>query len=225
MDVVRESHDAFNVFNTMAKVLEPKCKRCRREGEKLFLKGDRCYTAKCAIVKRNFPPGLHGAKGRAKLTGYGTQLRAKQKAKRYYGVLEKQFRRYYDIAARKRGETAENLLQILESRADNFVCRACWAKSRAQARQLVSYGHIRVNGKRITIPAYSLKKGDVVEVDLSSQKNAYFESVKPTLEKYEVPVWISMDPKEMKARYLEYPTIEQAAALFDLTSIVEFYSR
>ncbi len=209
----------------MANNIEPKCKQCRREGEKLFLKGDRCYTSKCPIVSRNYPPGLHGPKGRPRLTDYGVQLRTKQKAKRYYGLLERQFRKYYEESANKKGETALNLLQMLESRLDNVVYRAGFAKSRKLARQLVSHGHFLVNGEKVNIPSYQVSKGDLIEIAESSKKDKYFEIRLIDLEKYEVPNWVSMDPKELKARYLDYPTIEQVAPIFDLKYIVEFYSR
>ena len=155
----------------MARYSGPVCRLCRREGMKLFLKGERCYTEKCAIEKRNFPPGQHGKTRKAKLAGYGVQLREKQKVKRIYGVLEDQFRRYFESADRTRGITGETLLQLLERRFDNVIYRLGLATSRAQARQLVRHGHFLVNGKKVDIPSYSLRAGDIVTVKSASEKN------------------------------------------------------
>src|SRR6187399_3168209 len=156
----------------MARYIGPVCRLCRREGMKLFLKGERCYTDKCAIEKRNLPPGQHGKSRKAKLVGYGVQLREKQKVKRIYGVLENQFRRYFESAARHRGVTGVMLLQALETRLDNVVYRLGFATSRPQARQLVRHGHFLINGKKVDIPSYALRAGDVVTVKAASEKNA-----------------------------------------------------
>ena len=156
----------------MARYIGPVCRLCRREGMKLFLKGERCYTEKCAIEKRNFAPGQHGKTRKSKLAGYGVQLREKQKVKRIYGVLEDQFRRYFEQAERTRGITGETLLQLLERRLDNVAYRLGFATSRPQARQLVRHGHFTVNGKKVDIPSFSVKPGDIVAVRQSSQKSA-----------------------------------------------------
>ena len=156
----------------MARYIGPVCRLCRREGMKLFLKGERCYTEKCAIEKRNLPPGQHGKLRKAKLVGYGLQLREKQKVKRIYGVLENQFRRYFEMADRTRGITGETLLQLLERRLDNVIYRLGLATSRAQARQLVRHGHFTVNGRKVDVPSYSLKAGDLVTVRGTSAGNA-----------------------------------------------------
>src|ERR671916_1904669 len=156
----------------MARYVGPVCRLCRREGMKLFLKGERCYTEKCAIEKRNFPPGQHGKTRKAKLVGYGVQLREKQKVKRIYGVLEDQFRRYFESAERQRGITGETLLQLLERRLDNVVYRLGLATSRPQARQLVRPGHLTVNGREGDVPSYSVRVGDVVAIRQSSRANA-----------------------------------------------------
>ena len=156
----------------MARYIGPVCRLCRREGMKLFLKGERCYTEKCAIEKRNFAPGQHGKTRKSKLAGYGVQLREKQKVKRIYGVLEDQFRRYFEQAERTRGITGETLLQLLERRLDNVAYRLGFATSRPQARQLVRHGHFTVNGRKVDIPSFSVKPGDVVAVRQSSQKSA-----------------------------------------------------
>ena len=156
----------------MARYIGPVCRLCRREGMKLFLKGERCYTEKCAIEKRNFAPGQHGKTRKSKMAGYGVQLREKQKVKRIYGVLEDQFRRYFEQAERTRGITGETLLQLLERRLDNVAYRLGFATSRPQARQLVRHGHFTVNGRKVDIPSFSVKPGDVVAVRQSSRKNA-----------------------------------------------------
>src|ERR687896_1665185 len=155
----------------MARYIGPVCRLCRREGMKLFLKGERCYTEKCAIEKRNFAPGQHGKTRKSKLAGYGVQLREKQKVKRIYGVLEDQFRRYFEAAERTRGITGETLLQLLERRLDSAVYRMGFATSRAQGRQLVRHGHFLVNGKKVDIPSYSVRPGDVVSIGPTSVKN------------------------------------------------------
>src|SRR6187549_2282664 len=155
----------------MAKYIGPDCRLCRREGMKLFLKGERCYTEKCAIEKRNFAPGQHGKSRKQKLAGYGVQLREKQKVKRIYGVLEDQFRRYFEAAERQRGITGETLLQLLERRMDNVIYRLGLATSRPQARQLVRHGHLTVNGRKVDIPSFSVKPGDVVSVRGTSAQN------------------------------------------------------
>src|ERR687886_12778 len=174
----------------MARYIGPVCRLCRREGMKLFLKGERCYTEKCAIEKRNFAPGQHGKTRRAKLAGYGFQLREKKKVKRIYGGLEDHFRHYFETAERTRGITGETLLQLLERRLDNVVYRLGLATSRPQARQLVRHGHFQVNGKKVDIPSYSLKEGDVVTIIGRSQKNAPIGRVRsmPTREQINLPV-------------------------------------
>src|SRR6187401_899580 len=155
----------------MARYSGPACRLCRREGMKLFLKGERCYTEKCAIEKRNFPPGQHGKTRKQKLAGYGVQLREKQKVKRIYGVLEDQFRRYFEAADRTRGITGETLLQLLERRLDNVVYRLGFSTSRAEARQLVRHGHFRVNGRKVDIPSFSVRAGDTIGVQARSTEN------------------------------------------------------
>ncbi len=209
----------------MAKILGPKCRLCRREGLKLYLKGERCFTSKCAIVKRNYPPGIHGVKGRNKLSGYGIQLREKQKAKRFYGLLERQFRIYFERASHRKGNTAEMFLQMLEMRADNVTYRLGFADSHAQARQLVNHGHFKRNGKTITIPSMVLQVGDIISVDLGSQKSDHFKTIAVKLEKHETPLWVSLDVKNWQGKITALPTIEETAPIFDLKQIVEFYSR
>ena len=177
----------------MARYTGPVCRLCRREGMKLFLKGERCYTEKCAIEKRNMPPGQHGRRRASKMVGYGVQLREKQKVKRTYGVLEDQFRRYFEMADRTRGITGETLLQLLERRFDNAVYRMGFATSRAQARQLVRHGHFLVNGKKVDIPSYSLKAGDIVTVRQTSKENASILHAVGEVKGRGIPEWIALE--------------------------------
>src|SRR5690606_9275716 len=193
----------------MARYIGPVCRLCRREGMKLFLKGERCYTEKCAIEKRNMPPGMHTKARRAKLVGYGLQLREKQKVKRIYGVLENQFRRYFEAADRQRGITGETLLQLLERRLDNAVYRLGFATSRAQARQLVRHGHFLINGKKVDIPSYQLRAGDVVTVRASSQKNPAILHAMEEVKGRGVPAWLSLDAAGVAGKVLSLPTREQ----------------
>ena len=204
----------------MARYSGPVCRLCRREGMKLFLKGERCYTEKCAIEKRNFPPGQHGKARRQKIAGYGIQLREKQKVKRIYGVLEDQFRRYFEAADRQRGITGETLLQLLERRLDNVVYRLGLATSRAQARQLVRHGHFLVNGKKVDIPSYSMKAGDTVAVRASNPAIAHaIEEVKGR----GIPGWLTFDGQTGKV--VSLPTREQINLPVQEQLIVELYSK
>jgi small subunit ribosomal protein S4 len=209
----------------MARYIGPVCRLCRREGMKLFLKGERCYTEKCAIEKRNFPPGQHGKMRRAKLAGYGLQLREKQKVKRIYGVLEDQFRRYFETAERTRGITGETLLQLLERRLDNVVYRLGFATSRPQARQLVRHGHFMVNGKKVDIPSYSVREGDVVSVLARTQKNPTFEHALEEVKGRGIPAWLSFDATTIAGRVLSMPTREQINLPVQEQLIVELYSK
>lgn len=208
----------------MARYTGPVCRLCRREGEKLYLKGDRCYSNKCAIDRRNYPPGQHG-QNRRKQTEYGLHLREKQKVRRIYGILERQFRRYYDKAARKKGITGENLLQILETRLDNVVYRMGIGASRPQARQLVMHGHITVNGRKVDIPSYEVRVGDVIAV---AEKSRDLDIVKGNVEAARgrsVPEWLDVDLDNMTARVAALPTREQIDIPVAENLIVEYYSR
>jgi small subunit ribosomal protein S4 len=220
----------------MAKSLSPVCKLCRREGEKLFLKGERCFTPKCSFEKRDFAPGQHGrtaGKGGGKGKGMGTgrasdfarQLRAKQKARRIYGVLERQFRRYYDTAITRRGLTGLNLLQILESRLDNVVFRLGFASSRSQARLLVSHGHFTVNGRRTDVPSMLLSEGDTIAVREGSSKSTYFKDLGVYTEKRTAPSWLSRDIKSMAGSLARMPERAEIDGSLDEQLIVEYYSR
>lgn len=206
----------------MARYRGPVCRLCRRERQKLFLKGARCYTAKCGVEKRPYPPGLHG-RARIRESEYMIQLREKQKARRFYGLLEKQFHHYYEEATRMKGNTGENLLQLLEVRLDNVVYRAGFAASRAQARQFASHGHIRVNGKKVTVPSYRLRQGDVVEVrdksrDMVPLRHALDTAPPP-------PEWLSTTKDAMRAEVVQLPSRSQVDVPVQETLIVELYSK
>ena len=209
----------------MARYIGPVCRLCRREGVKLFLKGERCYTDKCAIEKRNVPPGQHGRARKAKMAGYGVQLREKQKVKRIYGVLEDQFRRYFEQAERTRGITGETLLQLLERRLDNVAYRLGLATSRAQARQLVRHGHLTVNGRKVDIPSFSVKPGDVVTVRQSSHKVPAILHALEEVKGRGVPEWLSFDAEGMSAKVGSVPTREQINLPVQEQLIVELYSK
>ncbi|ACM23196.1 MULTISPECIES: 30S ribosomal protein S4 [Thermotoga] len=209
----------------MARYTGPVCRLCRREGMKLYLKGERCYTDKCAFDRRPYAPGQHGQR-RSKLTQYGIQLRAKQTVKRIYGILERQFERYVEKAMKRAGDTRENLIQLLEARLDNVVYRMGFAINRRQARQLVNHGHFLVNGKKVDIPSYLLRPNDVVEV---REKSRDIEVIKKAIEfnreRNTVP-WIEVDFDNYKGTFLRYPRLEEVTDLpVDLQTVIEFYSR
>ena len=209
----------------MARYVGPVCRLCRREGMKLFLKGERCYTEKCAIEKRNLPPGQHGKLRKQKLQGYGLQLREKQKVKRIYGVLENQFRRYFETAARHRGVTGVMLLQALETRLDNVIYRLGLATSRAQARQLVRHGHFTVNGRKVDVPSYKVREGDEVLVRASSQKNAAIAHAMEEVKGRGIPDWLLFDAAKTGGRVTSIPTREQINLPVQEQLIVELYSK
>lgn len=209
----------------MARNLDPKCKQCRREGEKLFLKGERCFTPKCPIVKRNYPPGQHGLKGKPRMSSYGVHLREKQKVKRMYRLLEKQFVQYLHEAERRKGNTAELFLQSLEARLDNIVFRLGIADSRDQARQLVGHGHIQVNGKSVTIPSFSVVAGSVISVNPTKASSPLYEKVKKTAEQKTIPAWVTFDAQELKGTVQHLPIGEELTQGLQVPLIVEFYSR
>jgi small subunit ribosomal protein S4 len=209
----------------MARYIGPVCRLCRREGMKLFLKGERCYTEKCAIEKRNVPPGQHGRARKAKMVGYGVQLREKQKVKRTYGVLENQFRRYFEAADRQKGITGELLLQSLERRFDNVVYRIGFATSRAQARQLVRHGHFLINGKKVDIPSYALRQGDLLSVRQSSIENATIAHAREEVKGRGVPQWLELDATGLAGKIAQLPTREQINLPVQEQLIVELYSK
>ncbi|MBN1639641.1 MAG: 30S ribosomal protein S4 [Anaerolineae bacterium] len=212
----------------MARYTGPVCKLCRREGQKLFLKGERCMSSKCALERRAYPPGQHGWDQqfrRRRSTAYGQQLREKQKLRRVYGVLEKQFRRYYREAMRREGITGTNLLVLLESRLDNVIYRLGMATSRAQARQLVLHGHFDVNGHRCDIPSALLKEGDVVTVHPSSRQLSYFRQLREVMGEQAVPTWLSLDAVDGSARVVNMPSRDEIELAVDEQLVVEYYSR
>ena len=208
----------------MARYTGPACKLCRREGKKLFLKGDRCYTGKCALERRSYAPGQHG-QNRKKTSEYGLQLRAKQSARRYYGVSEGQFHKYFLMAERKEGVTGTNLLQICESRLDNIVYTAGFASSRAQARQLVNHAHFTVNGSKVDIPSYLVKVGDVIAVKDTSKSTDEFKTLVESNASRPVPKWIDADSAAMTAKVVAVPEREEIATPVEEHLIVEFYSK
>ena len=208
----------------MARYTEAVCRLCRREGLKLFLKGGRCYTKKCSFERRPTPPGQHGVR-RRKVGDYGLQLREKQKVRRVYGVLEKQFRNYFIEATRQSGVTGEALLRSLELRLDNVAFRLGYAPSRAAARQLVAHGHFAVNGVPTNIPSYRLKIGDRVEVRESHKERELFKTVKETLRSHQAPDWLSLDAAKMAGTILALPRRDQMPPEFNEQLVVEYYSR
>ncbi len=212
----------------MGKYIGPVCKLCRREGEKLFLKGDRCYGQKCSFEKRGFAPGQHGRGKQGRMdreSDYARQLRAKQKARRVYGVFERQFRRYFGIARRRSGVTGLTLLQTLETRLDNVIFRLGFADDRAQARQLVNHGHIQVNGHKANIPSMLVRPGDVVTVEENSRKNTYWKEVVDVAEKRVAPLWLERDVRGYYARMLRQPERAEIDGNLNEQLIVEYYSR
>jgi small subunit ribosomal protein S4 len=206
----------------MARETGPQCKLCRREGQKLFLKGERCLTDKCGIERRNYPPGDHG-RGRSRHSEYRLQLREKQKARRYYGVLEKQFRNYYSKASRQDGVTGENLLRMLESRFDNVLVRLGFAGSRRQARQLIRHGHWTVNGRRVDIPSYQLRPDDVITLKAGSKAEATIRDATELTSA--VPAWLQADHDGLTAKVLRLPERQEIATPVQEQLIVELYSK
>lgn len=208
----------------MARNTGPQCRLCRRERMALYLKGDRCYTDKCAIQRRNYPPGQHG-QGRGKISDYGLQLREKQKVKRMYGILEKQFRGYFERAERMRGVTGTNLLVLLERRLDNVVYRLGFANSRAQARQLVLHNHVLVDGRRVNIPSYLVKVGQSVQVTEKSRSKAQVRDALEAAARRGCPPWLELEKEEAKGRVSMFPTREDITMPIQEHLIVELYSK
>ena len=208
----------------MARYRDAVCRICRREGDKFFLKGDRCYTDKCAIARRSYAPGQHG-QGRKKMSEYGTQLREKQKAKRYYGLLENQFYHYFELASKMTGKTGENLLKVLESRLDNVVYRAGFAMSRPEARQLVTHGHFTVNGKAVNIPSYLVKPGDVVAIVEKSMSSDKIKGVLEANASRPALNWLSVDKNKAQATVVNLPERSEIDLQVEEQLIVKLYSK
>lgn len=207
----------------MARYTGPSCRLCRREGQKLFLKGERCYSGKCAVDRRTYAPGQHGQNRKGKLSNYGLQLREKQKAKRFYGVLETQFRNYFEKAAKKKGVTGENLLVFLETRLDNVVFRMGFASSRKEARQLVNHNHFTVNGKKVNIPSYQVEAGDVIKVKEKSTSSPKFKEIREMA--ISTPAWITVDTDKLEGKVLALPRREEIDTPVAEHLIVELYSK
>ena len=209
----------------MARYSGPQCRQCRRKGMKLFLKGDRCFTDKCAFERRQYGPGQHGQSRRHKLSDYGMQLREKQRAKQMYGVLERQFRRTFEIANQMKGVTGDNLILLLERRLDNMVYRMGFARSRNQARQLVKHSHFQVNGKKVNIPSYLVRQGDTVSVHEKSKKVPAIIEAMESVERRGIPEWLMLEKAEHRAKVMAYPSREQLSLPIQEQLIVELYSK
>ena len=209
----------------MARYIGPVCRLCRREDAKLFLKGDRCFSDKCGYERRQYPPGQHGQGRKKRPSDYGQQLREKQKVKRIYGLLEKQFRGYYHKASRMRGVTGENLLMLLERRLDNVTLRFGFSSSHAEARQLVRHGHFTINGKRINIPSYQVRPGDVIEVREKSRKIQKIVDALANVERVPRPAWLELDKDNMRGKITAAPTRSDISSDIDEQLIVELYSK
>ena len=209
---------------TLARSTEPKCKQCRREGEKLFLKGEKCFTDKCAIERRSYPPGQHGQK-KGRLSDYGGQLREKQKVRRIYGILERQFRNIYKQADSRKGITGDTLLKLLESRLDNVAYHMGFGSSRTEARQIVNHNCILVNGKRVNIPSYIVKSGDVIEVSKNSKDQLRIKAAIDSASNRNFPSWIEVNTKEMKGIFKEQPDRSELPATINESLVVELYSK
>ena len=209
----------------MARYTGPVCRLCRRVGSKLFLKGDRCYTDKCAIDKKGYAPGQHGQGRRAKTSEYGIQLREKQKARRIYGILEKQFRNYFAKADRQQGVTGENLLRLLERRLDNAVYRMGFGGSRSEARQMVRHGHFTINGKKVNIPSFQVRVGDVIEVREGSRENLRIKELAEAASKKTAPAWLQVNADQFTGKIVAFPSREDIDVQIEEHLIVELYSR
>jgi small subunit ribosomal protein S4 len=208
----------------MARNLDAKCRQCRREGEKLFLKGEKCFTDKCPVERRSYAPGQHGQK-QTRMSGYGTQLREKQKIRRIYGVLERQFRKVYAEADRRKGVTGDNLLQILESRLDTVAYRMGFGASRTEARQIVRHNGVLVNGKRVNIPSFQLRQGDVVEVAQKAKDQLRIKGAVEAAEQRGFPEWLEVDPKAMKGTFKAAPQRAELPPTINESLVVELYSK
>jgi len=210
----------------VAKNLNPKCKQCRRAGEKLFLKSDRCKSTKCAMVKKNYPPGAHGSKRKAKQSNYGLQLEEKQKAKRQYNLLEKQFKIIFQKAKKQTGDSGENFLKLLEQRFDNVIYKSGFARSRNEARQLVSHNHFVVNAKKVNIPSFYVKKGDIIEIKEKSKKAKIFNHISEKLKNHLTPSWMNLDKDKLSLKILHEPREDDLKNIkINMQTIVEYYSR
>lgn len=209
----------------MPKNLEPQCKQCRRIGEKLFLKGEKCASAKCPVIRRPYPPGIHGVKGKKRQTDYGLQLQEKQKAKKYYGILERQFRITLEKAKKMPGDVGENFVSLLETRLDNTIYRIGFSDSHFEARQTVGHRHILVNDKIVNIPSYQVKTGDIIKIREASKRKKMFQNISESLKKKEIPSWLNLNLGELSAKVLHKPKMQDLKSNINPHMIIEFYSR
>ena len=204
---------------------DSQCKKCRRAGQKLFLKGERCFSQKCAMIRKPYLPGLRGKSRQRRISEYGQQLAEKQKVRYSYGVSERQFKNYFKDIAGQKGNKEELLISKLESRLDNVIFRLGWAASRRLSKQLVNHGHILVNGRKIDIPSYQVKKNDLIQIKERSKKLAIFKNLKSLLKKYEVPVWLSLDKQKIEAKIISRPKVDDVSKIGEINMIIEYYSR
>jgi small subunit ribosomal protein S4 len=209
----------------MARLTDAKCKKCRRAGDKLFLKGERCYSQKCAMVKRPYAPGIHGKARRRRASEFSAQLAAKQRVRLVYSLMEKQFKKYFLEALRKKGDTRQNLMKKLEMRLDNVIFRAGLAKSRSLARQLVSHKHVLINNKPVNVASYEVKEGQVIGFKENIKKSPIFENAATVLKNYQAPSWLALDIEKMEIKIISQPSVDDLGNLAALNLIVEFYSR
>ncbi len=206
-------------------MIDPKCHQCRHAGEKLFLKGARCFSPQCAMMRRVGPPGVHGAKRKRAGSEFGVQLQEKQKVKRSYGLRERQFRKYFEAASKSKGETSAILARILETRLDNVVFRLGFSSSRSMARQMVGHGHFTVNGRRVDVPSILVKKGDAIAIRPQSSSKKVFTDLRAILKKHEPPAWLFLDKEQLKGRVEKIPGYDEIEMPFNLQLITEFYSK
>ncbi|NQV00958.1 MAG: 30S ribosomal protein S4 [Parcubacteria group bacterium] len=206
-------------------IINSKCKKCRRAGQKLFLKGERCYSQKCAMIRRPYAPGVHGKSFRRRMSEYGQQLAEKQKVRYVYGISEHQFKRYFKEIVGQKGDKEYLFVKKLENRLDNVVFRFGWAQSRRLARQIVNHGHILVNKRKVDIPSYQVKKGDIIKIKEKSKKLALFQNIEAFLKKYEVPEWLSLDKQKIEGEIKDQPKIDNLSEVGEISMIIEYYSR
>ena len=206
-------------------IINSKCKKCRRAGQKLFLKGERCYSQKCAMIRRPYAPGVHGKSFRRRMSEYGQQLAEKQKVRYVYGISEHQFKRYFKEIVGQKGDKEYLFVKKLENRLDNVVFRFGWAQSRRLARQIVNHGHILVNKRKVDIPSYQVKKGDIIKIKEKSKKLALFQDIEAFLKKYEVPEWLSLDKQKIEGEIKDQPKIDNLRGVGEISMIIEYYSR
>jgi small subunit ribosomal protein S4 len=206
-------------------LLDSKCKKCRRAGQKLFLKGERCFSQKCALTRRPYAPGAHGKSFKKRISEYGHQLAEKQKVRYTYGVSDHQFKKYFKEIIRQRGDKEELFIKKLEARLDNVVFRLGWAKSRRLARQMVSHGHLLVNQRKVNIPSYQVKKGDLIGIKKGNEKLSLFKDIEAQLKKHKVPVWLALDKKKFQGEVKNEPQVENLREVGEISMIIEYYSR